>query len=143
MESDETSGAHPPPSAFDRRAAALAHAAVLLVFFLPLGNVAGPWAVHAAAARRSPFAAAHAEQSLLFQALVSLVAWSLFLLGRMHGFLPGIHLLVLMAGVGPALWAAVRALQGRAFQYPFPGRRVSAFGLPEGETASRRRRPSA
>ena len=48
---------------------AIAHGAVLLVFFLPLGNVAGPLLIYGLAGKRSPFVASHAGQAVLFQAL--------------------------------------------------------------------------
>ena len=106
------------PSPVERRAAALAHGSALLMFFFPLGNLAGPLLVYFTAGRRSVFVASHAEQSLLFQAVVSLAAWTLFLLAMLHGWRPHAHFASLLASLPPMLWASLRALQGREFRYP-------------------------
>jgi uncharacterized Tic20 family protein len=94
------------------------------MFFLPFGNLLGPFLVFLACRGALPFAASHAAQSVLYQAIVSAAAWGLFLLGQMHGFGTGPHLAVLLLSLLPSAWAAAQALRGKALAYPWIGRRA-------------------
>ncbi|MHC4777600.1 MAG: DUF4870 domain-containing protein [Planctomycetota bacterium] len=111
---------HPSPR--EKRLAFLAHGSTLLMFFFPLGNVAGPLAFLMTAGRRSAFVASHASQAFLFQGLVSLAAWTLFLFALMHGLGPGAHFFVLLASLTPHLLGAGRALRGLQMDFPLIAR---------------------
>ncbi|MCU0722654.1 MAG: DUF4870 domain-containing protein, partial [Planctomycetes bacterium] len=82
----EDAGAAGAPPGRERRAAALAHASALLMFFLPFGNLLGPLLAFAAARGRRPFLARHAAQAVAYQAAVCAAAWTLFVLGETRGF---------------------------------------------------------
>ncbi|GEM_PF-2726082 len=113
-------GAFDAPSARQKREAALAHGAGLLVFFFPLGNVAGPLFVLLTAGKRSAFVAVHARQAVLVQALVSLLVWTLFFSSLVHGTGRDLHLAVRLLSVPLLLLAVFLALRGRARAYPLP-----------------------
>jgi uncharacterized Tic20 family protein len=108
----------PDPSPRERRQAALAHGAVLLVFFVPLGNVAGPALAHFIWGRASPFVAFHALAATVFQVFVSLLAWGLFLFASIHGTGLDAHFAALLLPLVLHLPAAVQALRGRRFLFP-------------------------
>lgn len=107
------------PTPREKREAFLAHGSTLLMFFMPLGNMAGPLVILLTAGKRSPFVASHASQAFLFQALVSLLAWTLFLFSMLHGMEPGAHFFVLLSSLVPHLLGAGRALRGRGVRFPF------------------------
>jgi uncharacterized Tic20 family protein len=107
------SGGSSKPEPWERRAAAIAHGSALLMFFFPLGNMAGPFIVYTAAGRNSIFVTAHAVRALIYQGAVSLVAWTLFALAMMHGWGPDAHFAALGLSYIPVLLAAARALSGK------------------------------
>jgi uncharacterized membrane protein len=107
-----------PPSAKEARLAALAHGSVLLVFFLPLGNVAGPGLLFWLAGKRSPFVANHAGQAVVYQALVCLISWSLYFLAFLYGWRQDAHFIALLVSLAPHLPAAFFAWRGSPFRFP-------------------------
>ena len=116
---DPDSGCHETESGpAERRAAGLAHASALLMFFLPLGNVLGPLLFYFAYRNKSEFVTSHALQAAAYQCGVSVLAWGLLVLGATLGFGPGPHLASMMLSLGPSAWAFVRALLGRSSALP-------------------------
>lgn len=102
-----------PPPGRERRAAFLVHAAALLLFFLPLGNLAGPLLAYVLFGRGSLFAANHMRQALLFQTAVSALAWGFFLHATSTGGDLDLHYGVLLGSIPLFFYAAIRAGRGK------------------------------
>jgi uncharacterized membrane protein len=88
------------------------------MFFLPLGNVAGPLLVYRLAGKRSPFVASHAGQAALFQTVVCLLSWSLYFLAILNGWRPDAHFVVLLVALAPHVPAGFLAWRGSPFRFP-------------------------
>jgi uncharacterized Tic20 family protein len=105
--------------------AAGSHAASLLGFVIPFGNIVGPLAVWLIKKDQFPAVNSEGKDAINFQINANILTFALWLLVMLSAFVPVALVLItpiaIVAGYAPILWSAIKAYkvyQNEAFKYP-------------------------